>query len=219
MQIIRQESSQILKVPYIIASRGWSSWLPQKHRYIYIKNVNTQTAVTWEPNKRVWIQVKKKHIQGKKKSPKDKSTRHMSARQTLWDEESTLKHIPAGVLVMCYSILSLRFPLLDVFACWLSVWVRFHVWKSKRAWLSFSIQSSLSCLVSAENQHLKQERPSSVCVQLLVSSLHPVSGVTERCFPSAVKNTTPTVTSLAGCSQKSNVMRHAHCKQMWNRLA
>lgn len=56
-----------------------------------------------------------------------------------------------------YRMLSLMFPPPDEFNCWLSarvaeVW--FHVCKSKRAWLSFSIQSSLSCLVSAENQHL-----------------------------------------------------------------
>lgn len=50
-------------------------------------------------------------------------------------------------------MLSLRFPLLDVSNCSLFD-VRFHVWKSKRTWLSFSIQSSLSCLVSAANQHL-----------------------------------------------------------------
>lgn len=60
----------------------------------------------------------------------------------------------------CYSILSLslRFSLLDTFGCWLSGWGWFHVWKSKRAWLSFSIQSNISCLVSAENQHLEWEK-------------------------------------------------------------
>lgn len=53
-------------------------------------------------------------------------------------------------------MLSLRFPLLDGSDCWLcaGVEVWFQVWRSSRAWLSFSTQSSLSCLVSAENQHL-----------------------------------------------------------------
>lgn len=55
-----------------------------------------------------------------------------------------------------YRMLSLRFSLLDASHCWLraglGAWL--HVWRSSRAWLSFSIQSSFSCLVSAENQHL-----------------------------------------------------------------
>lgn len=71
-----------------------------------------------------------------------------------------LPHRVGSLASWCsYSMLSLRFPLLDEFDCWLSVWAadaRFHVWKSKRAWLSFSIQSNLSCLVSAENQHLEK---------------------------------------------------------------
>lgn len=55
--------------------------------------------------------------------------------------------------VCSYRMLSLMFPLSD--ELWgLVVDVLFHVWKSRRAWLSLSIQSSLSCLVSAENQHL-----------------------------------------------------------------
>lgn len=73
-----------------------------------------------------------------------------------------------------YSMLSLRLPLLDVFDRWLSVWAaadRFHVWKSKRAWLSFSIQSSLSCLVSAENQHLTKEHPSVWILRVQDSTL------------------------------------------------
>lgn len=56
-----------------------------------------------------------------------------------------------------YRMLSLKLPPLDASDWQLSALVaevRFHVWKSRRAWASFSIQSSLSCLVSAENQHL-----------------------------------------------------------------
>lgn len=58
-----------------------------------------------------------------------------------------------------YRMLSLRFSLLDGSHCWLraglGAWL--HVWRSSRAWLSFSIQSTFSCLVSAENQHLSND--------------------------------------------------------------
>lgn len=72
-----------------------------------------------------------------------------------------------------YRMLSLRFSLVDGSHCWLrpalGAWLQ--VWRSSTAWLSFSIQSSFSCLVSAENQHLSDnivsrligtERPSRI---------------------------------------------------------
>lgn len=58
-----------------------------------------------------------------------------------------------------YRMLSLKLPLPDVLD-WppsaSAADVRFHVWKSRKTWLNRSIQSSLSCLVSAENQHLNR---------------------------------------------------------------
>lgn len=116
----------------------------------------------------------------------------------LWDKESKpwclLIYLPqkrcfqgvAGMLAYwrSYSMLSLKFPLLDVLDCWLSVWVadvRFHVWKSKRAWLSFSIQSSLSCLVSAENQHLNRNNIHQF-VYRMVKTVREARCVCCRCF-------------------------------------
>lgn len=76
----------------------------------------------------------------------------------LWDvyRVTKTKH---NLSVKCYRMLSLKLPLPDVLD-WppsaSAADVRFHVWKSRRTWLRFSIQAILSCLVSAENQHLNK---------------------------------------------------------------
>lgn len=74
----------------------------------------------------------------------------------LWDVYCLTKTKP-NLPIQCYRMLSLNLPLPHVLdwppsASAAEVW--FHVWKSRKTWLSLSIQSSLSCLVSAENQHL-----------------------------------------------------------------